>query len=210
MYDAIIVPGGGVSADGFPPPWARVRLDRAIELSGEAPILCLSAATVHKAPPLDNSGRPVLEAVAGARYLIQRGFPASRILLEFHSYDTIGNAFFARVCHADLLDWSRLLIVNSEFHMERTKAIFQWVFGLAPVRGYELAFETVPNLGMPEEDLAFRCAREAESLEKLGQVRDRIGTVAGLHRFLFTEHDAYSPEGVLRPRPRSERLERVY
>jgi uncharacterized SAM-binding protein YcdF (DUF218 family) len=213
VYDLIIVPGGGVSIDGSVPEWVRKRLDRAAELSGgDIPVLCLSAATVHKPSPLDATGRPVLEAVAAARYLVdERGFPPSRVFLEFHSYDTIGNAYFARVCHTDLRPtWRRLLVVNSAFHMERTEAVFRWVFGLAPDHGYELGFETVPNAGMPEEDLAFRCKREADSLEKVRRLEQRIRSMAELHAFLFSEHDAYSAEGVLRPREREQRLERVY
>ena len=214
VHDLIIVPGGGVSADGSLPTWSRLRFDRAVECSGGGaiPILCLSAATVHKPSPLDGTGRPVMEAVAGARYLVRDcGFPAARVFLEFHSYDTIGNAYFARVCHTDVrVEWRRLLVVNSAFHIERTEAIFRWVFGLAPDGGYELTFETAPNAGMSEEDLAFRCAREAESLANVRRLERRIGSMAELQAFLFTEHDAYSAEGVLKPRERVERLERVY
>ena len=65
-------------------------------------------------------------------------FRSSRILAETCSYDTIGNAFFARTVHTDPRGLRRLLIVNSKFHMPRTEAIFRWVFGAAPDCGYDL------------------------------------------------------------------------
>ncbi len=203
MYDLIIVPGGGVRVDGTLPPWSQSRFDRALEIRGNAPILCLSAGTVHKSAPLP-------EAVAGAHYLIDKGLEPESIIIEKASWDTIGNAFFARTIHTDLGPWRRLVVVNSAFHMERTEAIFRWVFGLAPDLGYELFFETVPDVGMPSADLEFRCARERTSLSRVEALRARILTMSGLHEFLFTGHDAYSAAGLLKPRERDERLERVY
>ena len=42
IYDAIIVPGGGLKNDGSPHEWFRARLDRALEVqTGEEFILSL-------------------------------------------------------------------------------------------------------------------------------------------------------------------------
>ncbi len=203
MPDLIIVPGGGVRADGSLPLWSQSRFDRALQIRRNEPILCLSAGTVHKRGPL-------LESVAGARYLLGKGLHPESILLENASWDTIGNAFFARVIHTDLRRWRKLLVVNSAFHMQRTEAIFRWVFSMAPHQGYELGFETVPDVGMPEEDLEFRRARERRSLLRVEMLRPQISTISEMHQFLFTAHDAYSADGTLKPREHDERLERVY
>jgi hypothetical protein len=209
-YDAVIVPGGGVRSGGTVAPWVINRLDRALDRCGSAPILCLSAGTPNKPPPLDEAGRPVLESFAAARYLLSRGFPAHRIYVDVASLDTIGNAYFGRVTHTDLRRWLRLLIVNSEFHMPRTEAVFRWVFGLAPDGEYSLEFEAVPNAGMQKEDLAVRISKERASLAKLQALVPRIRTLAQLHEYLFTAHDAYSAEGLLKPRTYSPELDRVY
>lgn len=95
--------------------------------------------------------------------------------------------------------------------MERTEAIFRWVFGLAPDRGYELHFDTVPDIGMPAADLAYRKSREKRSLEGIYELSIQIRTVAEFHQFLFTQHNAYSAAGSVKERePAPEELQRVY
>jgi hypothetical protein len=190
--DAIIIPGGGVREGGVLPQWAVERFDRAIELHAGEPVICLSGGTVHRPPPLDSTGRPVFEAVAGARYLASRGLDPKLIYTEIASYDTIGNALFARLMHTDPRGWRRLLVITSEFHMGRTREIFRWIFSLAPDRGYELAFESTPDAGMPAPDLEFRRAREQASLAALRALAPRFRELAAVHAWLFTEHNAYA------------------
>jgi hypothetical protein len=208
--DLILIPGGGVLPDGSLPPWVAGRFDRALELGQGQPMLCLSGGTAHKPNPLDAAGFQITEAAAGARYLMSRGAPAADILLESSSYDTIGNAYFSRVLHTEPAGWRRLLVVTSAFHAARAEAIFRWVFAAAPSDGYRLAFESVPDTGMPEPDLEFRRTRERERLHSLTAVRAGIRTMAELHEFIFTRHDAYSCEGLSKARERSPELDRVY
>eukprot|EP00392_Amoebophrya_sp_AT5.2_P017486 g17848.t1 len=83
-------------------------------------------------------GKTLAEGGAAARYLIQRhDIPAELILEENASLDTIGNAYFLRVIHLEALTKSltprgrvRVVLFTSEFHMPRTKAIFEHVLGL--------------------------------------------------------------------------------
>jgi uncharacterized SAM-binding protein YcdF (DUF218 family) len=100
-YDAILIPGGGVREGGLLPSWVRRRLDRALELHRGEFVIALNAGTPHRPPPLDGNGFPIFESVAAARYLISAGILQELILTETHSYDTIGNAYFSRVIHAD-------------------------------------------------------------------------------------------------------------
>src|SRR5215831_13344947 len=120
-YDAVIVPGGGVREGDELPPWVKDRFDVAIERSGEAPIVCLLAGTVHRPNPLDQTGRAIFEASAGAQYLLRKGFPAERIYIELASWDTVGNAYFARTVHTDPSGWRRLLVITSEHHVARAE-----------------------------------------------------------------------------------------
>jgi len=192
-FDAVLVPGGGLLGNGDLPPWVVNRLDRAMELAEGAHVSALSAATPHKPLLLDAAGRPVYESTQAAHYLLRHGFPAERILTETASWDTIGNAYFARVIHTDPAGFRRLLIVNSEFHMPRTEAIFRWIFSLDPPEpAYSLSFDAVPSAGMSEEVLAGRRERERKSLESLAKTRESLRSLAEVHRWLFTAHDAYA------------------
>ena len=132
MCDAILVLGGGVCEGGELPPWVVRRFDRALEVGGAAPLVCLSAATVHRPSPLNVERYPILESVAGAAHLLARGVSAERIEVEASSYDTIGNAYFSKLLHVDPAGWRSLAIVTSEFHMPRSRAIFEWVLAWNP------------------------------------------------------------------------------
>jgi uncharacterized SAM-binding protein YcdF (DUF218 family) len=193
QYDAVLVPGGGLRPDGALPPFVLSRLETAQVLAGDAPMILLSAYTVHRAPPRDAAGYPVLESVAAAEALLARGVPATRIWAETASLDTIGNAYFARVIHTDPAGQRRLLVVNSAFHMPRTRMIFDWVFGLPPADPpYALDYHAVPNQGLTEAGLEARRVKEVARMEQLRHTIPRIASLAALHRWLFTEHRAYA------------------
>lgn len=193
MTDAILIPGGGVRDQGILPTWAQRRLDRAIALYSGQYIVALSAGTTHRPPPIDAHGFPIYESVVAAKYLIAAGVPADRILTEIHSYDTIGNAYFARAIHTDPQGLRRLHIITSDFHLPRTQAIFEWVYGLdSKPQPYELSFEGVADSDMPPALFAERQHREHQSLQELKRLTPTIESLQALHRWLFTEHAAYS------------------
>lgn len=124
---------------------------------------------------------------------MERGVAADRILVETHSYDTIGNAFFSRVVHTDPAGLRRLLIITSDFHAARCEAAFRWIYGLEPkAYSYELSFEPVCDPDMAAPVLAKRREKERKSLEDLLKVAARIRTMRDCHRWLFSEHGAYS------------------
>jgi DUF218 domain len=192
-YDGILVPGGGVREDGTLPLWVQLRLDRAIHLADGKPILPLSAGTTHKMPPREPNGWPVLEAIAMGRYLVARGYPAEQIWPEAASFDTIGNAFFSRMIHAEPAQLRELGVVTSEFHLARTELTFRWVFSLdPPARPYRLHFECTPDTGMKPDVLEARRAKERDRIEALQTVMESCRSLAGLHRWLYTSHSAYA------------------
>jgi uncharacterized SAM-binding protein YcdF (DUF218 family) len=89
------------------------------------PILTLSAGTAHVPQLLAPDGLPIWESTASAAYLAQR-YPhiqPQQLYVETVSYDTIGNAFFARTTHTDVNGWHKLLVITNDFHMNRTAAI---------------------------------------------------------------------------------------
>ena len=193
-YDAILIPGGGVRENFELPLWTQRRLDRAIAIRSCRYFIALSAGTTHKPPPLDKNGFPIFESVAAANYLIKNGIAPDKILYETSSYDTIGNAYFAKAIHVDPIGLSRLLVITSEFHMARTKAIFEWIYSSRFSRSsYDLSFEAVSDCGVDEDNLEARRAREKKSLENFLKLSKEIGSMSQLHNWLFNDHKAYSP-----------------
>jgi hypothetical protein len=192
-FDVIVVPGGGVRPGGAVPPWTRERLDHALRIRQDEPIIVLSAGTVHRPPPLDASGFPIFESLAAARYLIKQGLDPRKVLIETCSYDTIGNAYFARVIHIEPGNYRRLRIITSDFHMPRTESIFRWVFSLGvDDQYYQMVFDSVPDTGISRDALQARNKKEKNSLQQFLIRREDIHTMNQLHQWLFECHSAYS------------------
>lgn len=193
-YDAILIPGGGVEKDGFLPEWTVRRLKKAIEMfTGDEKIIVLSAGTVHKPPVLDKEGFPIFESEAAADFLIEKGIEPENILIERNSLDTIGNAYFSRMIHVEPAKMENLVVITSEFHMSRTRAIFEWVFSILPCPiEYKLDFIEVSDDGLDEELVNLRIEKEKESLLKLNATKEKICNLSQFHDWLYSQHAAYA------------------
>ena len=210
--DAIVVLGGGrpTSLDE-PPIYVQRRCDDAAalvkryqalksfnkrkkEMSETLPILCLSAGTAHLPQLLAADGLPIWEATSSAAYLDKKHGIKEQIYVETTSYDTIGNAFFARVSHTDINGWRRLLIVTNDFHMNRTMEIFDWIFGLpgSQTGAYELHYLVSEDVGLSTEAVEARRERERASLANVREYAQTYTTLAQVYRFLTTQHGLYT------------------
>ena len=212
-FDAIIVAAGGQGKDG-PPRHVAARLDKAAELYVEAPnpkpkIITTARGTPHKPGPLDAAGFERHEAGDNARYLMKKGVPPEAILEESLSLETIGNAYHARVIHCDVAGFRRLVIVNSEFHMPRTQAVFGHVFGLPSTTSpwgnflsdptYSLTYVATANHLAPDV-LKQRLEKERTALPRFfpgGSWQEATPTLPRLHHWLYTENTAYATKRLL-------------
>jgi uncharacterized SAM-binding protein YcdF (DUF218 family) len=98
---AVIVLGGGLTADGQVPTHTQLRLDKAAELYRSlkdgnhiVQIITLSGGTPHKPNPRDSDGFAIWEASAAAKRLLEMGIESENVLEENFSLDTIGNVSF--------------------------------------------------------------------------------------------------------------------
>jgi hypothetical protein len=206
--DAVLIPGGGLNEVGEPADWVIPRLDRAAQIYrhvGGVTLITESRGTTHLAPPFDGNGRPIFEADASARYLVERHeIDPRHILTEPYSDDTIGNAYFTRTVHTDPTGMRDLHVVTTDWHAPRTEAIFRWVFGLrgGPNNGrpYSLSFDATPSVGLNEKEVAGRVAKEANGLKSVQANAERYTTMQDFHRWLFTEHAAYNTERLFTKR----------
>ena len=158
------------------------------------PILCLSAGTAHLPQLLSKDGLPIWESTSCAAYLKTR-FEISNVYVETTSYDTIGNAFYTRTSHTDINGWRRLLIVTSEFHMDRTRAIFDWIFDFPPTSGknYDMYYLSSPNVGLTKEAITARREREVQSATTLRQMLiPKYKSLPEIYQFLTESHSLYT------------------
>jgi len=199
--DAILVLGGGRPIHrSLPPPWVTSRCDLAAQahnILDKTPILTLSAGTAHADQLLNEKGLPVWESEASALYMISKHqIAVGNIFMETSSYDTIGNAYFARTSFCEVFRWKKLLVITSEFHMPRTRAIFDWIFN-TPNReggenpGYRLLYLQSPNSGLSEEIVAARIEREEIGRKRVVTQQRKYSTLPKVLKFLTTEHGMY-------------------
>lgn len=146
---AAIVLGGGlrkIEVQGQfryePEEQAKARLDQAYSLFAEGRADCIIStgkySVVATVDP-DVTG-PRTEAEVGKQYLIAKaqaqGGNASdvrrieeAILCEDQSIDTISNAWYAKKLCLEPQGITSCILVTSDYHMERSRIIFEWVLG---------------------------------------------------------------------------------
>lgn len=79
-----------------------------------------------------------------------------------------------------------------QFHMARTKAIFDWIFGVDNQQAYELQYLVSPDVGLTAEALLARLDREAASLESVQRLARSHRSLREVWRFLTSEHALYT------------------
>lgn len=239
--DAIVIPGGGSQRSSSArslPISVRKRLDLALERwyeytnmypqAAKPYLIVLSAGTVHRPNYINSGGWPISEAASEAQYLLEvseddfkKPIPPELILQEVVSLDTIGNAYFTRVIHTDPMLLRKLHIITSAYHLERTRAIFEFVFSAAAamshsaaaaaIKGvdefpYNLTFEASSEAEVEPADLEIRKSREGKSLasfRKLLKTQFGLRLLGGDAAELDTSHSSTTAQSRTGASPES-------
>jgi uncharacterized SAM-binding protein YcdF (DUF218 family) len=200
-YDAIVVMGGG-QTDGGPPPHVAARLELALRMYSKAApkpkIIVSGQGTVYKPSPRDARGYCRHECHDNARWLIDHGVPATDILEECVSLDTTGNAIMIRILHTDVRALHRLVVITSDWHMPRTRAVCDFVFGLGdegPHAKYTIEYQSSSGM-LPADVLNARLAKEERDLPRYrGPWQDEVlaygSGIAAAHSWLFNDNYAH-------------------
>jgi len=191
--ELIIVLAGGLTEEGKLHEWVIRRLNRAIELykQNNCPILCCGGGTYHKPPFINNKGFVIHESTECVNYLVQKGIHKRDIRREWSSYDTIANAFFSLTTHVLCLNVKNIAIITSEFHIERSKEIFDWVYNLNN-NSFKLFYYPVTDFGLDKNMLKSRKEREKKSRENVIKLRKDIQTIQEFYNWFYKEHNAYN------------------
>ena len=114
-YDAIVVLGAQVKADGSLSVQLQWRLDKAYEVWQERPCLVTLCGA-------QGGNEPVTEAEAMRDYLLAKGIPEEDLLLDDSSYTTRQNLRNAAALLRER-NVSKVLIVTSSYHLPRALAL---------------------------------------------------------------------------------------
>ncbi len=130
------------------------------------------------------------EAQVGKKYLIDRfDVGENDILCEENSYDTIGNAWFAKIKCLIPRRIFTVAVITSEYHIERSKLIFDWVLGSK----YKIQYIGVPS-NLSERDRAVRDELEQEFIKFMQEhlfTAIKPGDDESIWNFMEREHIRY-------------------
>ena len=115
-YDAIIVLGAQVKADGTPSVQLSWRLDAAAEAYRNRPVPILVCGA-------QGADEPMPEAVAMRDVLAENGIPDEMILMDPDSRDTRQNLTNAKTLLSRMENVRKVLVVSSDYHVPRALAL---------------------------------------------------------------------------------------
>lgn len=151
-----IVLGGGLDTNYHLNEHTKQRYQKLLNvIKKDDIIICSSNKSYRK---LQDKHHPS-EAQVGKDYLLERGVQ-EHILLEEESRDTLSNAFYCRKNIIDPKQIKEFTVITSAFHMEKTKFVFQFVFG----ENYTIHYITSPNGNVNKQELQARIESEKHVL----------------------------------------------
>ncbi len=184
---AIICLGGGLKNNGEPTQKMKTRLDKTIELykTENYDLIITSSRNGYR----KRQNISTTEARKGKEYLASQGIPREKILIEEASMDTIGNAYFTRVTHIDPAKIKNITVVTSQFHIKRTKLLFNIVYG----DNYNIEYIGAPN-NITKSQMKKRLKHEEEMCNFYSKLfkNTQPGDLKALHEYIFKENPAYA------------------
>lgn len=170
-YHAILLLANLMDGEGNPNVESRARADAAAQAwrQGRAPLI-VPCGWAYRA----DTDLTIAEALS--RYLQSTGIPAQAIVTETRSRDTVGDAVYTRETGA----WPRPLVVTSDYHAERTRQVFAFVYG------YPVTVEGAPsNAGdrLEAEQASLRAFRDTFAGVPAGDIQAIHARMLAAHPF---------------------------
>src|SRR3989344_1203000 len=180
--DCIIVLSCDIKKDGSIGDETKLRTDKGIDLfkKEKAKYVIFSG----KSSVLSSHNLKTTLAKSMQIYAIKKGISKSKILLEEESLDTIGNAFFTKENILKKMNLKNLIVVTSDYHMSRTKYIFNKILG----KQFRLKFVEVKS----ERNVIQKKNEEKAMLRITKDIIDNAKTEKEIKKAVLNDHPAYS------------------
>lgn len=188
----IVVLAGGLKENRQVNDWVKERLDKTIEFyDNNTKIICCGGGTYHKSPVLDDNNYVIHECTACASYLIEKGIKKEDIYKEWSSYDTIANAYFCFIKFLIPLKIRKIKLITSEFHMGRSKYLFE---KMGEIFNHDITIDYIETKNnMDSELLEVRSNREKESIDKYEiNIFSKVKSIEDFTIWIHEEHNAYN------------------
>lgn len=131
----------------------------------------------------------VTEADAIKEYIIERGIDENLIIKEEESKDTIGNAIFTKKI-IDKEKMRNITVITSDFHFERAKYVFDFIFG----GEYNLQYEESKTKSITDELIK----HEKENFELVKLFLNQNTKKENLESLLYKFHPFYMETNKVR------------
>lgn len=125
----IIILAGGITKKGTLSENSKKRIKKAYNLFKKNPQSNILACGKYSFLYPKKNAPQKTEAEAIKEQLVKLGIPGNKIFTEKKSKDTIGNAYYAKKLYFIPRKEKEGWVVTSDFHLERTKFIFEKIFG---------------------------------------------------------------------------------
>ena len=196
--DGIFVLAGGINKNGECHPFVIERLIAALDIYNKIkkPIFCIGGGSYHVPPILNKKGYTIHESTSCAEYLIKNGIAPTNIYKEWASYDTIANGYFMFLKFILPFKMKKILVITSEFHMDRVRVILQWMCNIFD-SDINIVYKHTDNI-LDGLDIKCRIEREKKSMESLQKkVIHKVKNLEEFNRWFYTEHKAYASNSEL-------------
>ena len=132
------------------------RVKRSIELylAGTAMTILMSGGRADRDIPLSH-------ADVMADYAIAQGVERNRIFKDTQALDTVGHAVFTKTNFVVPMNWEKIIVTTHDYHVERVRQIFHFVYGT----GFDIRYESIPSGTPGTKDARQRAKNELKSLQ---------------------------------------------
>lgn len=182
-YDAILVLGGSLTADGHISDVDKTRLQKVVELYKSGVVGSIVVCGSYSYKHIEEVS--ITEAEAYANYINSFMVSSVQIYLENESKETLGNILFAKIGVLEPHNFRKLLVLPTHKHsMERIKYLLKKVLGV------DYSWDV---LRVGRSDDAVNAERETLALKHSKDINDKFadGDTQAIYDGLMETHPAY-------------------